>query len=153
MTSRRRFDLIMTLPLRRVPAGLVSCHSRQFVKSLQLTRRSGTRRWNLRVPDLQVSCCDLTSGQGTSIVVPAIAVRVTSPISICLCQKDQKHTAYLNLSLYQGGCDINILLGWFDLGCLIISYVHSWNNFFWSLNLCYWVEISFYFLILLWFWW
>ena len=30
------------------------------VKSLQLIWRSGTRRWNLRVPDSQVSCRDLT---------------------------------------------------------------------------------------------
>ena len=30
------------------------------VNSLQLIWRSGTRRWNLRVPDLQMSCNDLT---------------------------------------------------------------------------------------------
>ena len=36
---------------------LVSCN---IVKSLQLIWRSGTRRWNLRVPDLQMSCSDLT---------------------------------------------------------------------------------------------
>ena len=35
---------------------LVPCH---VVKSLQLLWRSGTCRWNLRVPDLQTSCCDL----------------------------------------------------------------------------------------------
>ena len=29
-------------------------------KSLQLIWRSGTRRWNLRVPDLQMSCNDFT---------------------------------------------------------------------------------------------
>ena len=31
------------------------------VKSLQLIWRSGTRRWNLRVPDLHMSCRDLTT--------------------------------------------------------------------------------------------
>ena len=36
---------------------LVPCHA---VKSLQLIWRSGTRRWHLRVPDLQMSCGDLT---------------------------------------------------------------------------------------------
>ena len=36
---------------------LVPCH---VVKSLQLIWRSGTRRWNLRVPDLQMRCSDLT---------------------------------------------------------------------------------------------
>ena len=36
---------------------LVPCH---VVKTLQLIRRSGTRRWNLRVPDLQMSYSDLT---------------------------------------------------------------------------------------------
>ena len=30
------------------------------VKSLQLIWRSGTRRWNLRVPGLQMGCSDLT---------------------------------------------------------------------------------------------
>ena len=35
---------------------LVPCH---VVKSLQLIWRSGTRRWNLRVPNLQMSCIDL----------------------------------------------------------------------------------------------
>ena len=39
------------------------------VKSLQLIWRSGTRRWHLRVPDLQMSCSDLTTWQGTRIVV------------------------------------------------------------------------------------
>ena len=36
---------------------LVPCH---VVKSLQLIWRLGTRRWNLRVPDLHMSCRDLT---------------------------------------------------------------------------------------------
>ena len=36
---------------------LVPC---QVVKFLQLIWRSGTCRWNLRVPDLQMSCNDLT---------------------------------------------------------------------------------------------
>ena len=36
---------------------LVPCH---VIKYLQLIWRSGTRRWNLRVPDLQMSCSNLT---------------------------------------------------------------------------------------------
>ena len=36
---------------------LVPCH---VVKTLCLIWRSGTRRWNLRVPNLQTSCSDLT---------------------------------------------------------------------------------------------
>ena len=36
----------------------------QLVKSLQLIRRWCTRRWNLRVHDLQMSCCDLTRMRG-----------------------------------------------------------------------------------------
>ena len=44
-------------------------------KLLQFIGRSGTRRWNLRVPDLQMSCRDLTIGQGTRIVAPTMAVR------------------------------------------------------------------------------
>ena len=50
------------------------------VKSLQLIWRLGTRRWNLRVPNLQMSCRDLTSRSGARIVVPVIATRVTCPI-------------------------------------------------------------------------
>ena len=33
------------------------CH---VIKSLQLIWRSGTRRWNLQVPDLPMRCSDLT---------------------------------------------------------------------------------------------
>ena len=36
---------------------LVSCH---LVKSRQLIWRLGTRRWNLRVPNLQMNCSDLS---------------------------------------------------------------------------------------------
>ena len=34
----------------------------QVVKSLQLISRLGTRRWNLRVPNLQMSYSDLNIG-------------------------------------------------------------------------------------------
>ena len=53
----------------------------QWVKSLQLIWRSGARRFHLRVPDLQTSCRDLTTWQGTRIVAPVMAARVTCPIS------------------------------------------------------------------------
>ena len=46
------------------------------VKSLQLIWRLGTRRWNLRVPNLQMSCSD---SKGTRIVVPVMTTRVTCP--------------------------------------------------------------------------
>ena len=45
------------------------------VKSLQLIWRSGTHRWNLRVPDLQMSCRDLTTWQGTRIEPMAMDVQ------------------------------------------------------------------------------
>ena len=51
------------------------------VKSLQLTWRSGTRRWNLRVPDLQMSCRDLTPCQGTRIEAPCIGSQMTCLIA------------------------------------------------------------------------
>ena len=51
-----------------------------FSKSLRLTWRSGTRRWNLRVPDLQMSCRDVITCPDTRIVTPAIAANVTCPI-------------------------------------------------------------------------
>ena len=38
------------------------------VKSLQLIWSMGTRRWNLRVPILQMSCNDLTYTEGTSVM-------------------------------------------------------------------------------------
>ena len=47
------------------------------VKSLLLIWRSGTRRWNLRVPELLMSCSDLTERQGTRKVVPVMATKVT----------------------------------------------------------------------------
>ena len=46
-----------------------SCH---VVKSLQLNWRSGTRRFHLRVPDLQMSCSDLTKRWGTRRVAPVM---------------------------------------------------------------------------------
>ena len=50
------------------------------VKSLHLIWRSGTRRWNLPIPDLQISCNVLTSLQGTRMIVPVMSTRVTCPI-------------------------------------------------------------------------
>ena len=40
--------------------GLPSWYPVMWPKSLQLIWRSGTRRWNLRVPHFQISCSDLT---------------------------------------------------------------------------------------------
>ena len=76
---------------RRQSVGNGACHSAAIagaiilvpwhgVKSLQLIWRLGTRRWNLRVPNLQMSCRDLTSRSGARIVVPVIVTRVTCPI-------------------------------------------------------------------------
>ena len=56
--------------------------SYDVLKSLQLFWRSGTRRWNLRVPNLQLSCSDLTVRYGTRMVVPVLATRVTCPIDL-----------------------------------------------------------------------
>ena len=43
---------------------LIPCH---IMKSLQLIWRSGTHRWNLWVPDLQTSCCDMTEIFSTNL--------------------------------------------------------------------------------------
>ena len=56
---------------------LVTWH---VVKSVQLIWRLGTRRWNLRVPNLHMNCRDLTLREGTNIVVPVMATRLTCPI-------------------------------------------------------------------------
>ena len=50
------------------------------VKSLQLIWRSGIRRFHLRVPDLQMSCRDLITWQGTRIVAPTMAARWRAPL-------------------------------------------------------------------------
>ena len=47
-------------------------------KSPQPIWRSGTRRWNLRAPDLQMGCGDLTSIYDTSIAAPVMAT-ITCP--------------------------------------------------------------------------
>ena len=49
---------------------------------LQLIWRSGTRRFHLRVPDLQMNCSDMTWRSGTRTVVPVMATKVTCPIYI-----------------------------------------------------------------------
>ena len=41
---------------------------------------SGTRRWNLQVPDLQMSCNDFIYRSGTRAVVQRIVAKVTWPI-------------------------------------------------------------------------
>ena len=51
-----------------------------WVKSLQLIGRSGTRRWNLRVPDLPMSCGDWNTWQGTRIVARAMAAEWHAPL-------------------------------------------------------------------------
>ena len=53
--------------------GLLSWYPLILVTSLQLIWKWGTRRWNLRVPDFQMSCCDLTH----CIVAPRMATRAT----------------------------------------------------------------------------
>ena len=50
-----------------------------ILKSLQLIWRLGTRRFHRRVPDLQMSCSDLTKWWGTVFVVPVIATGVICP--------------------------------------------------------------------------
>ena len=52
-----------------------ACHPDGQAKSLSFIWRSGTRRWNLRVPDLQMNCRDLTTWQGTRIVAPRMVAR------------------------------------------------------------------------------
>ena len=42
----------------------------------------GTRRFHLRVPDLQMSYRDLTEQVGISFVVPVIVTRATCPIEV-----------------------------------------------------------------------
>ena len=61
-------------------AGAVILIPWHIVKSLQLIWRSGTRRFHLRVPDLQMSCSDFTKWSGTNVVVPVMATRVTCRI-------------------------------------------------------------------------
>ena len=50
----------------------ILCHIGKYIK---LIWRSDTHKWNLWVPDLQMSGKDLTLLQGTRIVAPAMAVR------------------------------------------------------------------------------
>ena len=85
------------------------------VNSLQFIWRSGTRRWNLRVVDLQMNFSDLTIWQGIRLVVPPMAARVTCPISSCTfdphaltcnCKTNTKYQPFWNipgkLSQYNG---------------------------------------------------
>ena len=51
-----------------------------IVKSLPLIRRSGARRWNLRVPDLQMSCSDLSYWERSDLVILEMAARMAWPI-------------------------------------------------------------------------
>ena len=58
------------------------------VKSLQFIWRLGTRRFHLRVPYLQMSCRDMTTWQGTRIVV-SNGCQMTCPIE-CYSYSAQK---------------------------------------------------------------
>ena len=68
----------VTLAAITITANLVSYLE---VKSLQFIWRSGTRRWNLRAPDLQMCCRDLTTWPGTRRVAPAMAAGRRAPWS------------------------------------------------------------------------
>ena len=66
------------------------------LKSLQFIWRLGTRRFHLRVPNLQMSCRDLTKWQDTSILVPTMPTRETCLIlplnqwpNMCVCTMSQ----------------------------------------------------------------
>ena len=61
----------------------VPCH---VVQSPQLIWRSGTRRWNLWVSDLQMSCWDLTPRQGSRTEVTRMATRRICPNKLLLQQ-------------------------------------------------------------------
>ena len=60
--------------------GLFNWHTLSLIKSLQLIWRSGTRRWNLRVPDLQMRCSDLTRVRGYQVICPNTGHQTTWPI-------------------------------------------------------------------------
>ena len=64
------------------------------VKSLQLIWRSGTRRWHLRVPDLQVSCSDLIEIQDTRAVVPVMTNRKIFPTETCGDESSKLYSLY-----------------------------------------------------------
>ena len=68
-----------TCCLTIITAAGILVYSYHCVKSVQLIWRSGTRRFHLRVPDLQMSCRDLTTWQGTRIVASVIVVRWNAP--------------------------------------------------------------------------
>ena len=74
---------------------LVPCH---VVRSLQLIWRSDTRRFHLRVPDLQMSCIDLTLKIGHQYSSPSNGHQSNIPYWTTLCF----HFQCLHLEL----CDI-----------------------------------------------
>ena len=54
-----------------------------WLRSLQLIWRSGTGRFHLRVPDLQISCRDFTTRQGTSVSCPQQWLPGDMPYLLC----------------------------------------------------------------------
>ena len=62
--------------------GILSWYPLCHVKSLQLISRSGTRRFYLRVPDLEMRCSSLTEWVCTSTVISVMAGRVTCPVIV-----------------------------------------------------------------------
>ena len=82
--------------------------------SLQLIWRSGTHRFHLRVPDLQMSCSELTKWVGTSYIVPITITRVTdmpyldiSPSTCCKCDWESSYSVYM----YASRCGTSIAKG------------------------------------------
>ena len=83
-------DLVLTLPFVTIWQLNLHCNcmvpsenwyvfSDYILNILQLMWGSGSRRWDLRIPDLQMSCSDNTWKCGTRIVVRALSTRVTCP--------------------------------------------------------------------------
>ena len=55
--------------------GMVKFYRAELLSWCYIIWRSGTRRWNLRVPNLPMSCRDFAASQGTRILSPAMAAQ------------------------------------------------------------------------------
>ena len=92
----------------------------QYIKALQLIRRSGTRRWNLWVPDLQMCCRvldnmigyqDNSSSNGCQTTRPIVCVCVCFWSVICADRRDSLGGCFLSCgNFYASNWNVKISL-------------------------------------------
>ena len=99
------------------------------VKSQQLIWTLGTRRWNLWVPDLQMSCSDLTRMWGYQDRSPNNGCLVTFPIMLTQTSRPIREPFILSQACFNILKELDFLLWVVSKHCLYVAYQRNSFSF------------------------